>query len=32
LVGKHVLATVKHQISKKTGEVWAVAQSLIGSA
>ena len=32
LVGKEVLASVKHQISKKTGEVWAVAQQLIGTA
>jgi hypothetical protein len=31
LVGKHVLAIVKHQISKKTGETWAVAQSFIGT-
>lgn len=32
LVGKHVLATVKHQISKKTGEVWAIASSFVGTA
>ena len=32
LVGKEVLAAVKHQISKKTGETWAVAQQLIGTA
>jgi hypothetical protein len=32
LVGKHVLVTVKHQVSKKTGEVWAIASALIGSA
>jgi hypothetical protein len=31
LVGKHVLAIVKHQVSKKTGETWAIATSLIGS-
>jgi len=31
LVGKHVLATVKHQVSKKTGEIWATASTLIGS-
>jgi hypothetical protein len=32
LVGKEVIAAVKHQISKKTGEVWATAQQLIGTA
>lgn len=32
LVGKQVIATVKHQISKKTGEVWAIASQLIGAA
>ena len=31
LVGKHVLAVVKHQVSKKDpNQVWATAQSFIG--
>lgn len=31
LVGKHVLAAVRHQVNKKTGDIWATASSLIGS-